>query len=44
MEKICINCEHCVWKYDMFLCMRENMPEPVSSGSTCDCFVQKKDI
>lgn len=44
MEKICINCEHCIWKYDMFLCMRENMPEPVGSGSTCDCFVQKKDI
>lgn len=41
MESTCINCKFCTFKYDMFLCMKENMPEPVSSGSTCNSFEEK---
>jgi len=41
MEDICLNCKHCIWKYDMYLCMKENMPEPVTSSSSCEEFEGK---
>ena len=42
MENKCLNCQYCVFKYDMYLCVRDNMPEPVGSESTCNDFVMKK--
>ena len=41
MDNICINCKHCVFKYDMYLCVKDNMPEPTSTESTCNDFKKK---
>ena len=38
VKAACIECKHCAWKYDMYLCMLDNMPMPVSSDSYCDQF------
>ena len=34
----CLDCVFCVWKYDMYLCIHDNMPVPVTSDSYCDLF------
>lgn len=38
MEKLCENCKKKVWKYDMHLCTKDNMPEPTTRNSTCNDF------
>lgn len=34
---------HKVWKYDMHLCMKDNMPEPTTRNSTCEEWESKKE-
>ena len=34
-KKTCMNCKYGLWKYDSFVCFRENMIKFVASSSTC---------
>ena len=35
-KKTCMNCKFGLWKYDAFVCFRENMIEFTCSSSTCN--------